>query len=275
MINRRFIIHSHMKILLVLLLLSSSVMAIVALFLNLVAQPGFSSPAEQSLLQSLRSENSAQLNASQILLGVLAPINQTDYMDTNRLRELQDCEAYTRSSLPGLVNATSTRLMELLSLSFNETVQLLLNNLALAQAELNALGQTGTITVHQTGKVDANMNVMLDYQIRSIKLGELGDELFYIEIPSSGNLLMTMMNATDTITLGGWVPTLGNSIGLSNFSRVDIIMDRQQDKVLSAPNQIRLQSRDYPSGTDIRLRGLNALSAGHYIGVADALHIGF
>jgi len=258
----------------------ATILAIVALFLNIGVHSKLS-PDQQVQFAQLKQQNQNQCNQTTMILQDLAPVAETlenTTVDTTTLPMLQACEQYIRDNNPELKNASAIRLLELLE--FNETVApqlaLLLPGLAEAQSELdtlsNSLQNTGIIQTYQSGTVDVNMGgTSFPYALKSITLG--GEELYYIDIPKSPSLLMVMNNISDVV-FDLWNPSIGSGCD-DNCTRVDSVMDRQQEKVMSTPKPIMFESRTYPNGTSILLSGQTVLMVGDFIGVADAVHMGF
>lgn len=251
-------------------LIVATVLGIVALFLNIAVKSGLN---EDQLIRlaELRATNRRQCNETQIILEMLSGVRETlenTTVDTMELPRVLNCEEYVRTRNPALMNASSDRLMELLE--FNETVAPTLNTLwpllNTAAMELNALDTTGAITEHQTGTVS-----VFQYSIRSIALG--GSENYYIELPKLQNLLQVTMNMTSELLLDDWMPAIGS--GCDNCTRVDLILDRQQEKIMTVPTPIMFDSRAYPNGTDVLLDGNADVMAGAFIGIADAVHLSF
>ena len=250
----------------------AALLSIIALFLNIAAPIGLDK-SQQKRLITLYTKNKEQCNETELLLESLADVNETlehTTVDTlNRLPALERCESYVRERTPALMNASEVRLMELLE--FNETVaprlELLLPGLSAAQTELNVLERTGIIKTHQSGVVN-----IFQYAINSIALWD-NSELYYINLPKTPGLIEVMNNVSDVL-LTDWNPPIAASVPREAFTRVDSILDRQQEKVMSVPNPIMFTSRTYPNGTDILLSGSIVLMMGDFIGISDAVHIG-
>lgn len=249
----------------------SALLSIIALFLNIAARSGLNDD-QRILLSQLRTRNRMQCNESELILESLVNVSETPPVDTLLLPQLVSCEQYVRDRNPALMNASAIRLAELLE--FNETVQPLLDTLlpGLADAadELDALAtelnRTGIITTYQSGTVN-----VFQYAIKSITLG--GEELFYIDLPATGGLIQVMSNMTQDVLLDDWAPSIATGCISFNCTRVDLILDRQQEKVMSVPDPIMFDSRSYVP--DVLLRGTNVLMAGDFIGISDAVHMEF
>ncbi len=252
------------------LLLASTLLAIIALFLNLAVRTGLND-AQKIQLSELRTQNTAQCNETLVILGMLSPPNGT--VDQTRIPQLQACETYISERNPALMNASAIRLEELLI--FNETLQsrldVLFPGLQEAADELMdvqiGLNGTGIITIYDAGTVN-----MFNYSSRSITLG--GTERYYINVPAMQELLEITMNMTGELLLDDWMPSIGSGC-VSNCTRQDLILDRQQEKVMTVPSPILFDSRTYPGGTDVLLNGNANVMAGSFVGISDAVHLSF
>ena len=250
----------------------AALLAIIALFLTIATPVGLS--IEQSAqLGQIRAQSTVQCNETSVLLEEMLPVsNRTETVDTVRLPALQQCEQYIRDGNPALKNASAVRLEELMAFNVSQ-LDVVLEGLNSAAVELEALASsrqyTGVITTHQSGIVNGNIP-SLPYELRSMMIG--GENLYYIEIPASTSLFVVMDNIT-TVVFEDWVPSIGT--GCDNCNRVDSIMDRQEEKIMSTPTPILFQSRSYPNGTSVSLSGLNTVMEGDFIGITDAVHISF
>lgn len=252
------------------LLLVSTILAIIALFLNLAVRTGLNQ-AQKVRLSELRAQNQAQCNETLFILDMLPAPNGT--VDQTRIPQLLACESYVRERNPALKNASDVRLQELLA--FNDTVQgrldVLLPALQDASDELNvlrmSLNDTGVIDMYQAGTVS-----VFNYSTRSITLG--GTERYYIDLPAIPELLEVTMNMTGELLLDDWMPAIGSGC-MGNCTRQDLILDRQQEKVMTVPTPIMFDSRSYPGDTDVLLNGNANVMAGSFVGISDAVHLSF
>jgi len=259
------------------LLVVSTVLAIVALFLNIAVHSGLND-AQTVQLAELRAKNREQCNETLLILDMLSGVQETldnTTVDIMRLPQLQDCEEYVRVRNPALMNASDVRLMELLA--FNDTtigpeLAGLLPDLSLASQELDALNRTGEIKVYHAGTVAEQL---FQYSIRSITLGD--SEFYYVNLPRVDGLLQVAMNMTSELLLDDWVPAIGSGCPADlNCTRADVILDRQQEKIMTVPVPIMFDARTYPSnGTNVLLDGNANVMAGSFIGIADAVHLSF
>jgi hypothetical protein len=260
------------------LLVVSTVLAIVALFLNIAVHSGLND-AQTVQLAQLRAKNREQCNETLLILDMLSSVQETldnTTVDTMRLPQLQECEAYVRARNPALMNASDVRLMELLE--FNDTtigpeLAGLLPDLSLASQELNVLNRTGEIKVYQVGTVVQDQ--LFNYSIRSITLGN-DSEFYYVNLPRVDGLLQVAMNMTSELLLDNWVPAIGSGCPADlNCTRADVILDRQQEKIMTVPVPIMFDARTYPNGTNVLLKGNADVMVGSFIGIADAAHLSF
>lgn len=257
------------------ILVLSGLLAIIALFLNLAVRTGLNDE-ETIRLSQLRAQNQLQCNETLYILDMLSMVQETldnTTVDMTRIPQLNACEEYVRERNPALMNASSIRLAELLI--FNETVKprldTLLPALSAASAELaqvgQALNETGVIQLYQTGTVG-----VFNYSVRSITLG--GTERYYVDLPALQGLLEVTMNMTGELLLDDWMPAIGTGC-TGNCTREDLILDRQQEKVMTVPTPIMFDSRTYPDGTDVLLNGNANVMAGSFVGISDAVHLSF
>jgi hypothetical protein len=252
------------------LLVIATILGIVALFLNIAVHSGLNDD-QKILLSQLRAKNLQQCNETLLILEMLSSVNQTP-IDTMRVPQLKECEEYVRVRNPQLMNASDVRLTELQN--FNTLVVVpslasLTPLLELAAEELEtvatAFNRTGQIDIYQNGTVG-----IFDYSIRSITL--VGYQHYYVDLPKIDGLVQVTMNMTGELLLDDWMPAIGT--GFANCTRNDLILDRQQEKIMTVPMPIMFDSRT-SNGTNVLLVGNANVLAGSFVGIADDVHLSF
>lgn len=238
----------------ILLLFSTLTLSVVSVVLLIVGGP--------PILPPNQSENERALFVLDQLTALT--VNETR-VDTESILRLVECEQYLRDEYPKIQNETNARLNELLA--FNATLDLdISSNITATWLALLNLGVSGTINTYQTGKVNVNGGrFQYSYAIRGFKMGLL-DEFFYVSIPMNATLISNVTTVPDNVlVLDDWIPTIG--VGYALNTRVDPVMDRQQEKIQSAPTPLFIQERSYLGNNGIVFSGLNNLTSTDYVAV--------
>ena len=187
-------------------------------------------------------------------------------VDEERMRQLQQCVDENEIVVPELVNRSDVRLEALMD--FNATIDYG-TNLTEAAQELDALGMSGVIRTYASGTVALSVGSEYPFESKGFRVGP-ADEFFYAELPRNATLVqVNVTDPTSTIEFLSWTPAVW-AAGVFSFDRVFPVMDAQQEKLLSVPNQISIQSH-----FSDRLVGQNNLTNGDYFGIYRSIQLTF
>lgn len=259
--------------LVVAILVLSSLMAVIALFMNIGAPVGL----DPKRILALRQQNTQQCARATSALAQLAPVKDTlvnTTIDEGSLTLITQCSVVDAV----LRNQSETRNTLLLAFDPSSPLSTLVGPLNDAASELEALSLllngTGLVKILWNGTVESNLGVTppLGYSLRTLTLG--GDSLYFVQLEKTG-LLQSTLNVSN-IVLSNWDPPIATSTLVSPLDRVDSVMDRQQEKIQTSPTPLVLRSISYDASTSVTLGSSpNEIPLGSYFQILEATQILF